>query len=458
MKNTKAELERTILGIIITNNDLIAAAITMLRPEYFTCSTMEGKSLRYVYELLVAELTNSDISTQKAVDAFYLSTYHGFTDSDALSLLNSGASAKNFESYCGALKKAYEKQKRQSLASVLDSIEKSNISNQEKDNAYHEAFQEAMDRTDFNDNPILHIKDAFRDTIEEMQAQLEKGDTLSGISTGFDCLDSRHGGLEAGRVYYIAGRSKMGKTTLALNIGENVALNGGHVVNFSLEMPRSELVKKIASSIGQIDYHKMRMPKLLNDNDWACMSHAMNIINETKLHIKDSVKESRESIRAELQKHQLKHGHIDLVIIDYPDLMEGHSTKEEIAETGRWLKLIAGEFNCSVIPLYQINKSIDNRENKRPNSSDLAYISEAHADAVIMVYRDAWYNENSPFQNGAEIITGVARNAQAGTDFLEFKGQYQKFVNLDESEINRLRNLKNAPVEEKAKKFKNRFE
>ena len=454
----KTELEKTIVGILLAENKLIAQALTMLKPHYFSGQTQEGKSLRFVYELLVKELTNQDVTTQKAVDVFFLSTYHGFTDSDALSLINQGASTKNFESYCGALRRAYEKRKRQSLPMVLQSIENSDMSDSEKDLAYREAFQEAMDKTDENDNQIIHIADAYKQVINEIQEQIDRGDTMSGMSTGFDVLDERHGGFERKRVYYVAGRSKMGKTSLTASIAENMALDGRHVVKFDLEMSLSESVKKSMSSLGQVDYGIVRNSSRLSGDDyaWAGITHSLSLLQDKKFFIKDSTRESRDSIRANLQNHALKHGPIDLVVIDYPSLMENSSTQEQIRETGRWLKLIANEFNCAVIPLYQINKSIDNREDKRPNSSDLAYISESDADAVIMVYRDAYYNENSPYGNAAEIITGVARNAEAGTDFLEWQGHYQKFSNLDESEINRLKNLKNAPKEEK-KTFKNRF-
>lgn len=454
----KTELEKTIVGILLAENKLIAQALTMLKPHYFSGQTQEGKSLRFVYELLVKELTNQDVTTQKAVDVFFLSTYHGFTDSDALSLINQGASTKNFESYCGALRRAYEKRKRQSLPMVLQSIENSDMSDSEKDLAYREAFQEAMDKTDENDNQIIHIAEAYKQTINEMQEQIERGEKLSGMSTGFDALDQRWGGAERKRVYSINGRSKMGKTSLTDNIVQNMAMMDRHCVKFELEMSRSESVKKRMASMGTVDYGLIRNASRLADNDhaWAGITHSLSLLKDKKLFIKDSTRESRDSIRAALQNHELKHGPIDVIAIDYPNLMENSSERADAEETARWLKLIANEFNCAVFALYQINKSVDNREDKRPTSSDLAFISESHFDVVAIVYRDARYHENSPFGSAAEIITGVARNAEAGTDFLEWQGQYQRFVNIDESETNRLKNLKNAPKEER-KPFKNRF-
>lgn len=258
-----------------------------------------------------------------------------------------------------------------------------------------------------------------------------------GTKTGFHEFDELTGGLQKSELIIIAGRPSMGKTTLAINIAENVCLsNQGTVLVFSMEMPASSLVFRMLSSLGRINQKRLRMGNL-TDDDWTQVSHAMALMADKPFVIDDSSSLTPFEVRTAARRIAKKHGSLDLIVIDYLQLMRipGYdgNRNTEISEISRSLKALAGELNVPIIVLSQLNRGLENRVDKRPVMSDLRESGaiEQDADLILFIYRDEVYNKDN-FQNkgNAEIILSKHRNGEIGTFNLMFAGQFSRFDNL----------------------------
>jgi replicative DNA helicase len=228
----------------------------------------------------------------------------------------------------------------------------------------------------------------------------------------------------------------MGKTSFAMNLAENaLLLSNKPVLVFSLEMPAESLVFRMLSSIGRIDQKRLRTGKL-EDEDWPKLTAAVSKLKDKPLLIDDSVGLSPMEMRSRARRVVREHGPLGLVVVDYLQLMQikgfGDNRVGEISEISRSLKTLAREFECPVIALSQLNRSLEQRPNKRPVMSDLRESGaiEQDADIIAFVYRDEVYNEDTPDKGVAEIIIGKQRNGPIGTVRLSFMGQYTRFENL----------------------------
>lgn len=258
---------------------------------------------------------------------------------------------------------------------------------------------------------------------------------ITGISTGFADLDGRTSGLQPGDLIIVAGRPSMGKTAFSLNIGEHVAVEEGHAVAvFSMEMGATQLAMRLLGSVGRLDQHRLRTGRL-NDEDWPRLTHAVEKMQNAQLFIDETPALSPMEVRARCRRLARQCGQLGLVIIDYLQLMGSSSPGEnratEISEISRSLKGLAKELNCPVIALSQLNRSLEQRPNKRPVMSDLRESGaiEQDADVILFIYRDEVYNPDSPDKGTAEIIIGKQRNGPIGTIRVTFLGQYTKFEN-----------------------------
>jgi replicative DNA helicase len=228
----------------------------------------------------------------------------------------------------------------------------------------------------------------------------------------------------------------MGKTTIAMNMAENVALKSGMpVAVFSMEMPGEALAMRMMSSLGRIDQHKVRTGKL-DDDDWPRLTSAINLLAETKLFIDDTPALTPTEVRSRARRLTREHGQLGLIVLDYLQLMQspssGDNRVQQISDISRGLKALAKEMNVPVIALSQLNRNLEQRPNKRPVMSDLRESGaiEQDADLIIFVYRDEVYNEDSPDKGIAEVIIGKQRNGPLGTVRLTFLGQYTRFENF----------------------------
>lgn len=270
--------------------------------------------------------------------------------------------------------------------------------------------------------------------IDELYNRDNQND-ITGVPTGLVDLDKMTSGLQPGDLIIVAGRPSMGKTAFSLNIGENVAIESGlPVAVFSMEMGGAQLAMRMLGSVGRLDQSRLRIGKL-NDDDWPRLTHAIQKMNEAQLYIDETPALSPIELRARARRLSRQCGKLGLVIVDYLQLMSGNGGGEnratEISEISRSLKGLAKELHCPVIALSQLNRSLEQRPNKRPVMSDLRESGaiEQDADVILFIYRDQVYNPDSPDKGTAEIIIGKQRNGPIGTVRVTFLGEYTKFDN-----------------------------
>ena len=279
------------------------------------------------------------------------------------------------------------------------------------------------------------INDLLGRAVQRVEEMYKSGEALTGISTGFSNFDEKTSGLQKSDLIIVAGRPSMGKTSFAMNLAENAVMGTENsVAVFSMEMPGEQLALRMMSSFGRIDSHNLRTGKL-EDQDWPRLISSVNMLSKAKLFIDDSPSLSPTEVRARTRRLKREHG-LDLVIIDYLQLMQvGGSTENratEISEISRSLKALAKELNVPVIALSQLNRSVEQRPDKRPVMSDLRESGgiEQDADVILFIYRDEVYNPESNDKGTAEILIRKQRNGPIGMVRLAFLGQYTRFENL----------------------------
>jgi replicative DNA helicase len=256
---------------------------------------------------------------------------------------------------------------------------------------------------------------------------------VTGVPTGFGDLDRMTSGFQPGDLIVVAGRPSMGKTALALNIGENVALNTGlPVAVFSMEMGAAQLAMRLIGSVGKLDQHKLRTGRL-GPEDWDKLSTALGRLNEAPILIDETPALNAIEVRSRARRLMKQYGKLGLVIVDYLQLMQATSQGEnratEISEISRAMKSLAKELSVPVVALSQLNRSLEQRPNKRPVMSDLRESGaiEQDADVIVFIYRDEVYNPESQDKGVAEIIIGKQRNGPIGTVRLTFLGEFTRF-------------------------------
>jgi replicative DNA helicase len=271
--------------------------------------------------------------------------------------------------------------------------------------------------------------------IDELYSR-EGDNEVTGVPTGFADLDKMTSGLQEGDLIIVAGRPSMGKTAFSINIGEHVAMDTGlPVLVFSMEMGGSQLAMRMLGSVGRLDQNRLRTGRL-NDEDWPRLTHAIQKLNETQIYIDETPALTPVELRARARRQARQCGKLGLIIVDYLQLMSSNSHGEnratEISEISRNLKGLAKELNCPVIALSQLNRSLEQRPNKRPIMSDLRESGaiEQDADLILFIYRDEVYNPDSADIGTAEIIVGKQRNGPIGHCRLTFIGQFTKFENF----------------------------
>lgn len=304
------------------------------------------------------------------------------------------------------------------------------------DLAESKVFKIAEMRTNANEGPenIKSILEKTVDRIEQLYNNPHNG--VTGVSSGFGDLDKMTAGFQAGDLIIVAARPSMGKTTFAMNLCEQAAMNEDKpVLIFSLEMPSEQIMMRMLASLGRVDQTKIRTGQL-DDEDWARVSSTMGIMLEQgKMYIDDGSGLTPTEVRSRARRIAREHGGLSMIMIDYLQLMQVPSLKDnrtlEISEISRSLKALAKELEIPVIALSQLNRSLEQRADKRPVNSDLRESGaiEQDADLIMFIYRDEVYNDNSEDKGTAEIIIGKQRNGPIGRIRLVFQGQFSRFDN-----------------------------
>ncbi|WP_373100627.1 MULTISPECIES: replicative DNA helicase [Pasteurellaceae] len=309
------------------------------------------------------------------------------------------------------------------------------------DEAEREVFAIAEKRTTASEGPqnIIDILEATVDKIETLSLN-KNHNGITGVTTGFIDLDKKTAGLQPSDLIIVAARPSMGKTTFAMNLCENAALASEKpVLVFSLEMPAEQIMMRTIASLSRVDQTKIRTGQGLDESDWSKIGSTLGIFKQKpNLFIDDSSGLTPTELRSRARRVYRENKGLSLIMVDYLQLMRAPGFADnrtlEIAEISRSLKALAKELEVPVIALSQLNRTLENRADKRPVNSDLRESGsiEQDADLIMFIYRDEVYNDNSDDKGIAEIIIGKQRNGPIGRVRLKFQGQYSRFDNLKE--------------------------
>ncbi|TCO41777.1 replicative DNA helicase [Dokdonella fugitiva] len=282
---------------------------------------------------------------------------------------------------------------------------------------------------------FVPMRSAVKEAFQILHQRYENRGSVTGLPTGFIDLDEMTAGLQPSDLIIVAARPSMGKTAFSVNMAEYAALKTKKAVAvFSMEMSASQLAFRLISSLGRINQQHLRTGDLAEE-EWPRVTNAITLLSEAKIFIDDTPALSPSELRARSRRLKREHD-LGLIVIDYLQLMQVPGTKEnratEISEISRSLKALAKELNVPVIALSQLNRSLEQRTDKRPVMADLRESGaiEQDADVIMFIYRDEYYNPESGEKGVAEIIIGKQRNGPTGVVKLAFLGHYTKFENL----------------------------
>lgn len=308
------------------------------------------------------------------------------------------------------------------------------------DEAERKVFQIAESRSGQEGGP-QSVNPVLTKTLERIDLLFNATDTITGVTTGFTDLDEMTSGLQPSDLVIVAARPSMGKTAFAMNLVESVLIKAEKpVLVFSMEMPADSILMRMISSLGMINQTRVRSGKLEED-DWPRLTSAVSMLKDRPLYIDDTAGLSPTEVRSRARRvaREIKED-FGMIMIDYLQLMQIPGSTEgrtaEISEISRSLKALAKELNCPVVALSQLNRSLEQRTDKRPMNSDLRESGaiEQDADVIMFIYRDEYYNEESADKGLAEIIIGKQRNGPIGKIKLSFQGQYTKFNDLSHAD------------------------
>jgi replicative DNA helicase len=283
---------------------------------------------------------------------------------------------------------------------------------------------------------LVQLRDVLPRLIDEIDSRHQNQQAVTGLATGFKEFDERTAGLQRGDLIIVAGRPSMGKTSFALNIAENAALNPASPKNtaiFSMEMSDEQLTQRMVSSLGRVSQSHLRNGRF-PDEDWPRINGAIQMMSEAPIWIDDTPALTPTELRARARRLKRQYG-LDLVVVDYLQLMKVSGTTEnratEISEISRSLKALARELEIPIIALSQLNRSVEQRNDKKPMMSDLRESGaiEQDADIIVFIYREEQYNPDTPRKGIADINIAKQRNGPTGEFAVTFLGQFTKFEN-----------------------------
>ncbi|MEO6571840.1 MAG: replicative DNA helicase [Ilumatobacteraceae bacterium] len=282
------------------------------------------------------------------------------------------------------------------------------------------------------------IEELLPEVMDHLQETYDRGDTITGVPSGYTDLDELLSGLQPSALYIVGARPAMGKTAFGLGMASHVAQHSTKpVIVFSLEMGHQELTQRVLSSEARVDSTKIRTGKLA-EADWAKIGKAIGRL-EVPLFLDDNPRVTVMEIRAKARRIKARYGGIGLIVIDYLQLMGGGGSSEnrqlEVSEISRGLKILARELEVPIVALSQLSRNLEARSDKRPMLSDLRESGslEQDADVVMFLYRDEVYHPDSPDKGSAEVIVAKHRAGPIGTKRLVFLGQYTRFDNAARS-------------------------
>ncbi len=427
------EAEQSVLGAVLIDPGCFPAVLEGLRADYFyrpqhqrifeILTKMFSLSQTMDFITILDEVRREDVFETEEDAKIYLTQLAQIVPSSA-----------NVEAYCRIVReKAYV---RRLIAASREIIEQSQEPGAEADVLLDSAEQKIFDiRQGRNNSAFKHIRTAITETYETLQhLSGEDRDRYKGISTGYPLLDKRITGLNRTDLILIAARPGMGKTSLALNIAENVATKGDHTVAvFSLEMSSEQLAQRLLSSQALVEGQALRTGEL-NGEDWVRIAMASQVLSKADIYLDDTPGITVGEMKAKLRRLRK----LDLVIIDYLQLMstgrrDGNRV-QEVSEITRNLKIMAKELNVPVITLSQLSRGPESRTDHRPMLSDLRESGsiEQDADIVLLLYREDYYaREEAEERNVAQCDVAKNRHGEVGVVKLGWDSRYTRFTNLE---------------------------
>ena len=423
------ESEQSILGSILLDKDAIITVTETIKPDDFY-----KEAHKIIYECMITLSNKGEpidliTLTEDLRKQGHLNDIGGISYITSLSTIVPTTS--NVKYYADIVK---EKSVLRKLIKASNEIINLGYSGATKiedvlEQAEKSIFDISQEKTSDDFKSInLVLMDAY-DMIEKLYTN--KSD-VTGITTGFKDLNKKINGLQRTDLILIAARPAMGKTAFSLNLVQNAALKGdASVAVFSLEMSKEQLVQRMLSSQSSVELKKIKTGTL-NDNDWPRIIDAMAVLSDAKIHIDDTPGIKISELRSKCRKLKIEKG-LDLVLIDYLQLMEGEgnneSRQQEISKISRSLKILAKELNCPVVALSQLSRAPEQRADHRPMLSDLRESGaiEQDADIVMFLYRDEYYHADSESKNIGEVIIAKNRHGETGSVELVWLGEVQRF-------------------------------
>ena len=424
------EAEQSVLGSILLDKEAMISVSETLVPEDFY-----KEAHKVIYESML-KLYNSQSEidlitlTDELRDQGYLDDIGGIAYITSLSTVVPTTS--NIKYYVNIVK---EKSISRQLISAANDIINLGYDGSAKveyvlENAEKKIFDISQERATNDFQPINQV---ISEALSMLEKLYEEKNDVTGLTTGFRDLNKKINGLQRSDLLLIAARPAMGKTAFALNLVQNAALKGdASVAVFSLEMSKEQLVQRMIASQSTVELKKIKTGTLA-DNDWPRITDGMAILSAAKIHIDDTPGIKISELRSKCRKLKIEKG-LDLVLIDYLQLMEGEgqneSRQQEIAKISRSLKILAKELDCPVVALSQLSRAPEQRADHRPMLSDLRESGsiEQDADIVMFLYRDEYYNPDTEKKNIGEVIVAKNRHGETGTVELVWFGGIQKFA------------------------------
>ncbi len=436
------EAEQAVLGgIMLSNQHWDGIAERVIAEDFYTFA---HKAIFQTMEELMRNQTPIDLITlDQALKAKGISdSVGGFAYLADLS--NNTPNAINILAYAEIVR---EKAILRELIAVGNRIAENSYSPKGKDikmvldEAEREVFAIAEKRSSSTEGPqnVLSVLESTIARIETL-GKLENHNGVTGITTGFVELDKKTAGLQPSDLIIVAARPSMGKTTFAMNLCENAAMASDKpVLVFSLEMPAEQIMMRMIASLARVDQTKIRTGQNLEEAEWSKIASVFGMFKQkNNLYIDDSSGLTPTELRSRARRVYRENGGLSMIMVDYLQLMRAPAFSDnrtlEIAEISRSLKALAKELEVPVIALSQLNRTLEQRADKRPVNSDLRESGsiEQDADLIMFIYRDEVYNDNSEDKGVAEIIIGKQRNGPIGRVRLAFNGQFSRFDNLAE--------------------------
>ncbi|OGQ04957.1 MAG: replicative DNA helicase [Deltaproteobacteria bacterium RIFCSPLOWO2_12_FULL_44_12] len=443
------EAERAVLGGMLIDNEAIHRVVEFLEPDDFY-KEAHRKIYQAVLDLYqanepsdlvtITNLLKSNGSLESIGGATFLS-----------SLVDQVATAAHIAHYAKIIRE------KSVLRQLIDGATSIVTRGYEEESGIDE-FLDSAERVIFDiatrriQQGFYPVKDVVKASFKSIEQLYEKKELVTGVATGYKDLDRLTAGLQSSDLVIIAGRPSSGKTAFALNIIEHAACDSKlPCAIFSLEMSKEQLVQRLLCSRGEVDSYKLR-GGFLAESDWPKLTRAAGVLSEAPIFIDDSPVLTVLEMRAKARRLKKERG-LSLLVVDYLQLVRSSARfdnrEREISEISRGLKALAKELHIPVVALSQLNRGVENRQDKRPMLADLRESGsiEQDADVVMFIYRDEMYNTESPDTGKAEVIISKQRNGPTGKSFLAFRSQFTRFDNLAKGMEEYLPPVEAEPIE-----------